>query len=156
MHEFEQQASGDKPTRKYLVAVRFSHHCFTEGKKPGDDPLLEFRDASTKRDHRTFDVLRWELSKRLPEIVRGLMERHIAHTNHHSFFTIEVLLGDGARLEYEMFFEVARIKGKLNLIVTTAFVRDQLYLSGRPQGTKIRLSTILFNVSMNKPIRSGR
>ena len=156
LHEFEQQALKDKPAQKYLVAIRFSHHCFTEGKKPNDDPLLEFADASSKRDHRTFNVVRWELSKRLPEIVMGLMERHIAHTNHNSFFTIEVVLDNGVSIDYEVYFEVVRVKGKLSLTVTTAFGRDLIRLIGRSQGSKIRLSTILYNVSTNKPIRSGR
>lgn len=156
LHEFEQQALKDKPAQKYLVAIRFSHHCFTEGKKPTDDPLLEFADISPKRDHRTFDVVRWELSKRLPEIVMGLMERHIAHTNHNGFFTIEVVLDSGAQVDYEVYFEVARVKGKLNLTVTSAFPRDPDRIGARPQGSKIRFSTILYNVLHNKPIKSGR
>lgn len=156
LYEFEQSSLKDGSAQKYLVAILFSHHCFTEGKKPGDDPLLEFLDAGPKRDHRTFDEVRWELSKNLPEIVKGLMERYIAHTNHNGFFTIEVVLDSGTRVDYEVYFEVARVKGKLYLTVTSAFPRDPARIGARPRGSKIRFSTILYNVLNGKPIKSGR
>jgi hypothetical protein len=156
IYEFEQSAAKDNPARRYVVVIRFSHHCFTEGKKVEDDPLLEFLDSSPKRDHRTFNATRWELSKSLPEIVKSLMGRHISHTNHNSFFTVEIVLQNGDRVDYEVYFEVARVKGKLNLVVTSAFSRDPDRLGARPQGSKIRFSTILFNVLHNKPIKSGR
>ena len=153
IHEFLHEAGG-KSARTYRVKILFSHHCFTEGKKSGDDPQLEFLDGGPKRDHRTFDAIRWELSQYLPDIIRGLMGRHIAHTHHNSFFTVDIVDQNGTSIEYEVYFEVALVKKELYLTVTTAFSRDPANLGARPRGGKIRFSTILFNVSQNKPIKS--
>ncbi|MEY4531196.1 MAG: hypothetical protein RLZZ156_1917 [Deinococcota bacterium] len=72
----------------YPVTVRFTHHCFTEHPNPADDPDLSFVVA---KEQRTFDVQRWYLSQRLPEIIKTLESRHISHTDHQSFFTVEVI-----------------------------------------------------------------
>ena len=52
---------------KYTVWVTFGHHCFTEEYKPGDDTALFYLDL-VKRDPRSFDLKRWQLSHHLPEI----------------------------------------------------------------------------------------
>jgi hypothetical protein len=151
-HEFVQPDEQGKSERTYRVWVRFSHHCFTEGTKPSDDPSLRYGDG------RTFDVRRWELSKHLPDVIRSLMQRTVSHTGHNNYLTIEILDAHGTRVEYEVYFDVLRASTdkRIHLVVTSAFPRDMARLANRPKFNKIRFATILFNVQNNKPIRTTK
>ena len=70
---YEQPSKDGKPTRVYKVDVEFSLHCFTRGARKGEvpDAALLYSDS---RETRIFDFQRYELSKRLPEIVACLAE----------------------------------------------------------------------------------
>jgi hypothetical protein len=83
---FEQQEKQNHPSRKYVVDVEFGLHCFTCGFEEGDDfdPKQIYSDA---RESRLFDFDRYELSKRLPEVVGNLPNCKCYHTNHGNFFT---------------------------------------------------------------------
>ncbi len=154
-HIFVQPADKSKPERTYRVWVRFSHHCFTESSKDTDDTNLRF---GSPKDARTFDVLRWQLSQHLPDVIRSLMQRTISHTGHNNYLTIEILNARGTRIEYEVYFDLHRNPSdkRIHLVVTSAFPRDMARLHARPNFNKIRFSTILFNVQHNKPIRTQR
>jgi hypothetical protein len=137
----------------YRVTIRFSHHCFTEHPSPSDDPDLAYVVA---KEQRTFDFVRWQFSQRLPEIIKTLGIRYISHTDHQSFFTIELVDEQGHPRDYEVYFEVTRdTKTKrLYLTVKSAYIRDPNRVGDRPKSRKIRLLVILRNVQQNKPIRS--
>ena len=159
-HRFVQAAENEKPERQYRTWIRFSDHCFTESTKSSDDPTLRY---GAIKEGRSFDVLRWELSKYLPDIIRSLMERTISHTGHNNYVTIEILTNQALsaiypseRIEYEIYFDVSRDLGdkRLHIVVTSAFPRDMNRLADRPKFSKIRLSTILHNVQQNKKIRT--
>ncbi|MGD0520166.1 MAG: hypothetical protein ABSA48_02815 [Terracidiphilus sp.] len=67
---YVQPAKGDAPARVYKVDVMFGLHCFTRGRGqdvPHENALLYGDDRET----RVFDFVRYELSKRLPEIIEG-------------------------------------------------------------------------------------
>ncbi len=137
----------------HSVTVRFSHHCFTEHPNPADDPNLLFVIA---KEQRTFDFKRWQLSQYLPDIIKSLETRHISHTDHQSFFTVELINEQGQTQNYEVYFEVTKdTKTKrLYLTVKSAYLRDPNRATYRPKSRKIRLIVILRNVQQNKPIRS--
>jgi hypothetical protein len=151
-HTFVQPAETDKPMRFYRTWVKFSHHCFTEDIKSEDDPHLTY---PTQTDIRAFNLRRWRLSQYLPEIIKALMTRHISHTEHQSFLTIELIDQSNEIFEYNIFFEVRRATNdkRLHLVISSAFPRDEDRSSSRPKSNKVRFSTILFNVQNHKPIR---
>lgn len=152
-HVYVQAAVADKSERQFRVRIQFGHHCFTEGRKPGDDPSLVY--SAPAKDLRTFDVTRWQLSHLLPGIVRELMTRPISHTGHDNFFTIEVATVGGGAVEYEVYFHVELDFGRhLHLVVTSAFPRDPSRVQHRADRRPMRLALILHNVQVGKPIKA--
>lgn len=150
---FVQPAKDGKPPVSYTVFVHFSHHCFTEGAKEGDDPALRYPHAPN-RDFRTFDVGRYELSRRLPGIVGDLVGRKCSHTWHGNYFTIEII-EDGARVEYEVYFKPYKVGKQLRLVVESAFARDPSRLANRPRTKPVRFEILLYNARLGKTVRPG-
>ncbi|MBN9657411.1 MAG: hypothetical protein J0H49_04495 [Acidobacteria bacterium] len=152
---FEQEAKDGKPARCYTVDVVFSMHCFTRGIKTDEsaDPDLCYRDD---RETRLFDFQRYELSHQLPGIVKDLCKRRVYHSGKGNFFTIEFIdKRTGARLEYEVYFAASRspLKGRIHLVVQSAYVRDPEHRANRPRLKPISFAVILFNVWNNKEIK---
>jgi hypothetical protein len=110
------------------------------------------------REIRVFDFVRYELSKRLPAIIDGLPQRKCYHTGKGNFFSVEIVRGDGTVVEYDAFFTASRssFRGKINLFVQSAYVRDAEYASSRPAKKPIGFYVILFNTLNNKPIKTPR
>lgn len=108
------------------------------------------------RETRIFDFVRYELSKRLPEIIEGLGQRKCYHTGEGNFFSVEIIQENGRVIEYDIFFVASRssLKGKINLSVQSAYIRDAEYASSRPVKKPIGFFVILFNTLNNKPIHT--
>jgi hypothetical protein len=151
VHEYEVPGKGDKPALRYTVDISFSSHCFTRG-LPGDGAFDRTWLYGDRHGLRLFDVRRYQLSRSLPGIISGLLNRKCMHTGHGNFFTVELLDEGGMRVDYDIFFTASRSsqRGRLNLFVQSAFVRDKNKL---PSGKPIRFAIILFNVLNGKPIR---
>ncbi len=150
---YEQPSKEDKPARVFTVDVCFGLHCFTEGySKITDSDPLRYADS---REVRLFDFNRYELSKQLPEIIRGLNKKSCMHTGHGNFFTIEIITPDGVKTEYEVYFEVKRVNPeKAHLFVNSAFAPDGRRI--RKQAKKISLYIILHNKLAGIPIKVPR
>ena len=142
--------SKKRPERTYKLKVIFSLHTFTRGLRNESCRDLRYRDD---RECRIFDFLRYELSKQLKGIVCTLGDRRCYHTHHGNFFTIE-LVGQGEKLDYEIYFKVSRssTKGWLNLYVQSAYVRGSEYQSSQPRKRKIGFQVIAYNVQNKKAI----
>src|SRR6266568_5643955 len=116
---FERPADKGKPAEIYNVDIVFTSHCFTRSPQSAEayDPQLVY--PHDDYECRLFDFRRYELSKRLPEIIHGLPLRKPFHNrNRQNFFTVEVILEGGAHVEYDVFFKVKKIgKGQLQMIV---------------------------------------
>lgn len=152
-HVYVQDASADKPERRYAVRIHFGHHTFTEGRKPGDDLAMVY--PAPSKDLRTFDVIRWELSRQLPAIIRSLMTRPVSHTGHENFFTVEVTTLGAEAVEYEVYFDVELDSSRrLQLVVSSAFPRDPSRISQRPHRRPMRFAVILHNIQLGRPIRT--
>jgi hypothetical protein len=110
------------------------------------------------RESRVFDFVRYELSKRLPEIIEGLAQRKCYHTGKGNFFSVEIVREDGQVVEYDIFFAASRssTKGKINLFVQSAYVRDADYASNRPHRKPVGFYVILFNTLNNRPIKTPK
>lgn len=161
LHPFEWEytapAGEKRPERTYKIQVSFSMHTFTRGVKDGHKPeaKLVYRDS---RETREIDFDRYELSKRLPEIVRSLGDRACYHTGHGNFFTIELIDPDGNRQDYEIYFKASRAsrRGWLNLYVQSAYVRDSAHGTAQPKKRKIRFQVVAYNVLQGKLIKPGK
>jgi hypothetical protein len=139
-----------KPDRCLQVLVSYSLHCFTRRPKDGE-AIPDDAWYSDSRESRVFDVLRWELSKYLPDIITSLEQRRCLHTGREEFVTVEVL-HEGRQFEYAVFFSVTK-GGKsganLNLFVNSAHERTEAIKYKKP----IRFHFILLNRYMGKPIK---
>jgi hypothetical protein len=148
-------AEGNKPAEIYKVDTIFTSHCFTREPKKAEnyDKNLEYSDDY---ENRLFDFRRFELSKQLPEIIQTLPARKPRHNNNRrNFFSVEAIAENGAAVEYDIFFKVRKVsKGRLEMIVETAFVRDLDHDSLRPDGKPIRFWIILHNTLNNIKIRA--
>lgn len=148
---FTQAATADKPERSYRVRVEFGHHCFTRGLRDEDPDELIY--PGPRQDPRAFDPERWELSRQLPELIRGLMTREVRHTNYGNFLTVELTDLNGGSVEYEVYFNVKKTGKQMYLVVSSAFPRDPAYLRARAQRRTMKLALILHNVQVGKPFR---
>jgi hypothetical protein len=150
---FEQPAKENRPSRKYVVEVEFGLHCFTCGFE-GDDNIDRELIYSDARESRLFDFDRYELSKRLLEIVENLPSRKCYHTDHGNFFTVEMIKSNGTTAQYEVYFTLSRSskKGSLNLYVQSAYVRDCGHKTNQRRKS-VGFFVLLFNTLTDRPIK---
>lgn len=151
--QYEQPSKGNNPVRVFTVDVCFGLHCFTEGySEITDSHPLSYGDS---RETRLFDFNRYELSKKLPEIIKELNKRSCMHTGHGNFFIIEIVNSEGEKAEYEVYFDVKKVNSdKAHLFVNSAFAADGR--RKRKQSKKISLYIILHNKLAGIPIRAPR
>lgn len=116
---------GETPALQLNINVTFGLHCFARDQLPGEKVDAECW-YSDSREKRVFCLLRWELSKQLPEIIATLDRRRCMHTKGEEFVTVEVAR-EGRILEYAVFFTVTKAKkaegAQLNLFVNSAHER---------------------------------
>jgi hypothetical protein len=150
---YERPAKGKRPAEKFSVNVTFSHHCFTRGLPRDGSPYDLALRFDYEGDRRIFDAGRWELSKLLPDIIAKLPANKCQQSGHGNFFTIEMVAGDGRKIEYEVFFRVWKPgRGRIFLHVESAYVREEDYGSSRPKGMVIDFYVILHNTLNNRSI----
>ena len=151
------KAGEKRPERTYKFQVAFSMHCFTRNPR-NDEQIATNLWYEGPRENRIFCFDRYELSHRLPEIIRRLDDRVCWRTCHGNFFTIGLTVEEGKAFEYEVYFDVNRAtrRGWLNLIVQSAYVRTDEYRSMQPGKRRIRFDVIAYNKQQRKPIRLGR
>jgi hypothetical protein len=125
-------------------------HCFTRSVDGENQRGLFYSD---NQETRIFDFRRYKLSFYLPGIIKTLDQRECFHTNHKNYFTIEVINDEGQKVDYEVYFEVKKVKGSLELFINSAYPRDPERIINRPKKKKIRFYVILYNILHNKRIR---
>ena len=148
---FERSATAKLPAVTFNVNVSFSLHCFTHRIEPGSrhDRLLEYSDP---RETRCFNFERYELSKRLPEIIRSLDKRKCLQTSHTNYFSIDTMTAEGQKVEYDVFFQVRKPgKGMLDLFVESAYKRER---PGRPKAKTIGFLVILHKTMAEQQIKA--
>lgn len=158
LHPFEviykQPAKGNKPEQSYYLNVSFSLHCFTkriEYLENLDDKLL-YQDS---REVRMFDFQRYQLSKSLKRMVLELDKQKCYHTGKGNFFIIEMIDEAGQKREYEVFFTMSHAsnRGKLNLFVQSAYLRDEEHKANQPKKKPINFYVIAYNTLVGRPIK---
>lgn len=131
-----------RSVRKYQFNILFSMHCFTKRVLASEstDSALLYKGPT---EARLFCFERYELSKQLPKIIRNINNKSCWHTQHGSFFTIEIQDKSGIKHDYEIYFDVYKSsKNWLTLMVKSAYIRDAQYAIGQPKKRKVRFSVI--------------
>lgn len=132
------------------VHIGFGLHCFTKKPEPGDCPGDRYGD---EREQRTFERLRYALSRQLPNVARTLSERHCAFAKDENYVTIEITDHDGATHRYGVFFNVKRWAGHgpnaVLVVIQSAYALDPK--KAEPGRGKIR-----FNVLLGHALRGTR
>jgi hypothetical protein len=148
--QYIQPGTDTVAAKVYNVNVIYTQHCFTRDipRSGAYDQTLAHKDG---KEVRLFDVDRWELSKRLPGIVRALTERTCRHAKENNFVTVEAVTEDGDVLEYDIFFVASKAMrpGFINLIIQSAYLREQ-----KQMGKRVSFLTILFSALSGKKLRS--
>jgi hypothetical protein len=152
-HTFVFTATAKDPERRYTVDVDFSVHCFTRTQEPSDPPGLYYchdRDGTP----RNFNVDRWALSQHLRDIVMNHFPKlKPRFTNkdpqkQNNFIVVPLVLQNGARVEYEIFFKVYKAGSRLFLEIESAYVRDPTWHNKRPtDGRPMAFAVILRKVA---------
>lgn len=133
------------------VAVSYSIHCFTRTQEEGEQVAPEWL-YSDSRESRVFDTQRWELSKKLPEIISTLQTRKCIHSGREEFITIEVF-EQGRRIQYAVFFTVTKggkTEADLNLYINSAYELTRIIARPKP----VRFHVILANRYRNRAIKT--
>lgn len=140
--------------RGLVADVKFSNHCFSEAFVAGThDQSWLVMDGNRER---AFCWKRYELSKRLPEMVSALPDAAVWVTTWERNYVYYIMLGEGAEA-YPMFFHL-RKKGEhgedLTLFVESAYPmgqNDLRALVGASQ--KVRFPVLCAKVFQGQAIR---
>jgi len=149
-----QEAKNNKPEKIYYLDVTFSIHCFSRKKIRNEtiENELLYKDS---RESRIFCFDRYKLSKNLPKIIEKLQEKKCYHTTHGNYFTIDLTDNDGIKEDYEVYFVVSKSnkKGRLNLYVQSAYIRNKTQKNKRKPKKSIRFDIIVHNTFVKKTIK---
>lgn len=106
---------------KVEIRAGFSHHTFTRNAREDEAELPTY--VGAKYDPRIFCAKRYELSKRLPQIVRDLHKKRCYIADWNNYFVVELL--SSAAFEYRVYFEVRNVSSicpAVKLFVQSAYV----------------------------------
>ena len=148
--------SDDEKGWSIPIHVSFSWHCYTRTPHTGETlPIL-----SDGREERCFCPERFEHSKRLPDIIKGLSERRVFQTGKGNYLTIEIMDSNGTVFDYEIYFRV-RKQGKkqpLRLFVESAYLRVPLAKSIQQKRKRqpVRFRVIVYNTHHGKHVRYSK
>jgi hypothetical protein len=123
VHSYTVAATEKDPERHYFVNIEFTIHCFTSTLKITDDPNLIYSKDRDGTD-RVFHLQRWKLSHQLKPIIQNLLNERVCITKRDNLVTIPVLLENGEKVNYEVYFKVFKAGSKLFLEVESAYVRE--------------------------------
>lgn len=143
-----------KPDLLLKVHVTYGLHCFARNQLPGEQVDAEHW-YTDSREKRVFCLLRWELSKQLPQIIATLGDRRCMHTGREEFVTLQVI-HQGRTFDYAVFFTVTKARkaegAHLNLFVNSAHERIDPLKYKKP----ISFKFILLNRYQGKEIKVPR
>jgi len=92
--------------RNLTFRVRFANHVFTDHFKDGiHDPARLIMDG---KERRVYCQTRYDLSKRLPDMMRDLPNQAVARSRHGRNFVYATTLNDGQGGHYPCFFKLEK------------------------------------------------
>ena len=139
------------PARVVDVRVAFSAHTFTRGCLISEDP--DYHYSSGPRDLRKFCPDRYELSKRLPDVVRQLDGRKCFFADRDNYLIVELPESLPPGFEYWVFFDVRGVEDPdaVLVFIQSAYVGDGTKLRRGRKGQKVG-----FRVLVNKALGGTR
>ena len=105
-YSFVLQEKNSLPEKTIQVQIAFGLHCFTKEIEASDCPGDLYADG---REKRTFERLRYELSKQLPSIARTLVSRHCSFAKNENYVTVDCTTSNGDKHRYGVFFNLKRM-----------------------------------------------
>lgn len=134
---------------QYDVYVTYSHHCFAKT-DPGynDQPHLLFNHPT---DPRQFHLVRYELSKCLPRLIRDLPAQFTFFGGGDNYCAAKLTNSDGSEDYYLTVFAMFKSIKKIRLHVSSAYIKNNL-----GKTNKIGFEKIVRNVQAGKRLRRGR
>lgn len=115
----------NKLCKQIEVEVIFSCHCFSRSPKEGE----EYRQEQVVYDHkkvRLFDIRRYQLSLKLPEIISELPAHKVFQTGYHNLVRVVVADPLESSSEYHVFLALTRNGKKVKMVVESAYPADLL------------------------------
>jgi hypothetical protein len=144
-------ARPNQPAKEVEVRVGFSAHTFTTGCLIAEYPDAQY--STGPRDLRKFCPDRYELSKKLPEVVRNLDGRKCFFADRDNYFIVEMPDALPAGFEYWVFFDVRGVgePGAVLLFVQSAYAGDSTKSPRGRKGEKVG-----FRVLVSKALQGSR
>lgn len=142
----------DVDDRTYRVAAEFSSHCFTEALTAEHTPDLRYAHGG---ETRAFNVERYGLSRKLPDIIRTLGTRSVYHSERETFFVLRDQEFAGGRQPYLIFFSTFTASAKdihVHLRVRSAYLKPGMSRFAAP----IRFSTLVRATAEGRKPKMGR
>lgn len=139
---------GNKQAISFTLKIRFSTHCVSEDWV--EHPTVSFLDEGGK--DRFFSFARYNLSLRLPSLLRGLPERQCYFASSRNFLTVEITEDGGESKNYHIYFSVKKIREGVSVLVESAYVPN----NPERQSKKIKGKVILSNTYNGKKIARSR
>jgi hypothetical protein len=141
---------GDKSFRVY---VQFGHHCFTEDRENWHslDRKYEFNGET-----RSFCTTRFAASKRLPDIIKDLVDKSVYYGKQYNYFVLRNhdLLGNAP--PYAVFFDVTksrdRRKGDAFMRIQSAYQKPNMIDTAAP----IAFANLISSIAEGKTALPGR
>ncbi len=137
------------PKRKesYTLFFTFSHHVFTRGIKE-EESLKSVAIYPYPSDKRAFDLTRFTLSKRLPNIVKTLPKQFCYHGGHSRYCSCKVEQENGVEIYYQVVYRAWKERGKMRFHIESAYpLQEKL---GRVK--KVDFWVICYNLLFGKPL----
>lgn len=147
MEIFARPAAKGMSEEKYTVDIRYTDHCFTRKPLPGEKYDRALIYPNRERKIRLFCPMRNEMSKLLPGLIRSFPHKKPHHNkDHRNFFTVDNLTYQGQPVKYDIIFNVRKSgKGRLELLVETAYIQDPNYGAAPLLGRRVGFWIILGN-----------
>ena len=139
---------GNTPSLSFVLQVKFSTHCVSEDWV--NYPSVLFPDEGGKQ--RYFSFARYQLSLRLPEILRSLQDRQCYFASQRNYLTVEITEQNEERKQYHIYFSVKKTSDGVEVLVESAYVPK----NPERQTKKIKGKVILSNIYQGKRIARFR
>ncbi len=128
------------------ISVHFHDHCFTETYDASRHTTAIRTNQASAHELRAFNALRYELSKHLPAIIRGLDGQRVASTREGNL--VKVTLRDGT--SYPMFFTLRKESARrVKMFVVSAYPWDGT-------GRLVTTGEMKFNLAIAKVLQGDR
>ena len=122
LHKFIQEAKGNNPERVYECIIEFSHHCFTKSPNSHTGENLDSYPADlhyvTSKETRVFCFERYDLSFKLPNLIRDLHTlKCFFSKDNKKFLTFKILNRNEQEVDYLICFSLTKINKKIRIFI---------------------------------------